>query len=245
MLSGIAYLDYLDGIGEFRKADTQSADIFIRLAMTRREALRILGLDESATSEDIRAAYRRAAKFMHPDVNPSPDAEEKFKLINAAYDLLKNEGDAQTVPPTASTQSNSYQGSPYQSNQEESIHEKLKKWKHKYENDRHLIKKRFFEHVLKTDLFKNFWNSKELNNLYKLKTSKYFKSKNPDISFDLYPQFLRSIENFFDTRFYDEYPSASFAPSSFITSLVYSKINKKSINEAIKELLSAQFDDDY
>ena len=56
---------------------------------------------------------------------------------------------------------------------------------------------------------------------------------------------LNAFENFFDKKFYEEYPSASFAPASFMTGLVKAKMKKLSINEAIKEIISAQFDDDY
>ena len=43
-----------------------------------------------ASAEEIRSAYHRAAKKYHPDVNKSPDAEEKFKKINEAYEFLKD-----------------------------------------------------------------------------------------------------------------------------------------------------------
>ena len=43
-----------------------------------------------ASAEEIRSAYHKAAKKYHPDVNKSPDAEEKFKKINEAYEFLKD-----------------------------------------------------------------------------------------------------------------------------------------------------------
>ena len=53
----------------------------------------ILGVARSATDKDIRAAYRRLARKYHPDVNPgSKEALEKFKEVNAAYEVL---GDAE------------------------------------------------------------------------------------------------------------------------------------------------------
>lgn len=52
----------------------------------------ILGVAPSATLDDIRKAYRKAAKETHPDLNPGkPEAESRFKEINAAYDII---GDA-------------------------------------------------------------------------------------------------------------------------------------------------------
>ena len=49
----------------------------------------ILGLKKDATQADIQKAYRRLAKKLHPDLNPgNKKAEEEFKEVSAAYDLL-------------------------------------------------------------------------------------------------------------------------------------------------------------
>ncbi|XP_048439863.1 chaperone protein DnaJ-like isoform X2 [Pyrus x bretschneideri] len=45
-----------------------------------------LGVPKSATSKEIKAAYRRLARQYHPDVNKQPGATEKFKEISAAYE---------------------------------------------------------------------------------------------------------------------------------------------------------------
>jgi uncharacterized membrane protein YsdA (DUF1294 family) len=50
----------------------------------------ILGVPRNATPEQIKEAYRRLAKEYHPDKNPSPEAEEKFKLVNEAYQVLSD-----------------------------------------------------------------------------------------------------------------------------------------------------------
>ena len=51
-----------------------------------------LGVAPNASQDDIRKAYRKAAKETHPDLNPGkPEAENRFKEINAAYDII---GDA-------------------------------------------------------------------------------------------------------------------------------------------------------
>lgn len=52
---------------------------------------KILGLKEDATSSEIKKAYLKKAKEYHPDVCKDKDAEEKFKKINEAYGVLKNE----------------------------------------------------------------------------------------------------------------------------------------------------------
>lgn len=52
----------------------------------------VLGVPRGASQDEIRKAYRKAAKETHPDLNPGkPEAERRFKEINAAYDVI---GDA-------------------------------------------------------------------------------------------------------------------------------------------------------
>ncbi|MGB6231770.1 MAG: J domain-containing protein [Litorimonas sp.] len=52
----------------------------------------LLGVKKSATDKEIRSAYRKLAKKLHPDVNPDDDASaERFKEVTAAYNLLSNE----------------------------------------------------------------------------------------------------------------------------------------------------------
>ncbi len=50
----------------------------------------ILGVSRNATNEEIKKAYRKLARQMHPDVNPGPEVEERFKEIGRAYDVLSN-----------------------------------------------------------------------------------------------------------------------------------------------------------
>lgn len=49
-----------------------------------------LEVSENATEAEIKKAYRRLARQYHPDVNKAPEAEEKFKEINAAYEVLSD-----------------------------------------------------------------------------------------------------------------------------------------------------------
>lgn len=49
----------------------------------------VLGVPETATEKDIQRAYRRLARQLHPDANPGdPAAEERFKDVSAAYDVI-------------------------------------------------------------------------------------------------------------------------------------------------------------
>lgn len=50
----------------------------------------ILGVPKNADGADIQKAYRKLARKYHPDVNSSPEAEEKFKEINEAHEVLKD-----------------------------------------------------------------------------------------------------------------------------------------------------------
>src|SRR4029453_4827540 len=57
----------------------------------------ILGVGRDATDDEIKRAYRKLARQFHPDVNPDPEAHEKFKDINAAYEVLSDDQKRQIV----------------------------------------------------------------------------------------------------------------------------------------------------
>jgi len=50
----------------------------------------VLGLDRNATDDQIKKAYRRLARELHPDVNDAPESQEKFKLVTHAYEVLSD-----------------------------------------------------------------------------------------------------------------------------------------------------------
>lgn len=60
--------------------------------MDFKDYYQLLGVSEDSDSKDIKTAYRKLARKYHPDMNPDPGAEEKFKEVAEAYEVLKDAG---------------------------------------------------------------------------------------------------------------------------------------------------------
>jgi len=58
--------------------------------MEYRDYYKILGVARDASQDDIKRAYRKLARKYHPDVSKEPDAEEHFKQLQEAYEVLKD-----------------------------------------------------------------------------------------------------------------------------------------------------------
>jgi len=56
-----------------------------------RDYYEILGVARTASRDDIKSSYRKLARQLHPDVNKSPDAVDKFKEINEAHEILSDD----------------------------------------------------------------------------------------------------------------------------------------------------------
>ncbi|MDR0739905.1 MAG: DnaJ domain-containing protein [Mycoplasmataceae bacterium] len=63
---------------------------------TKRDYYEILGISKQATQDEVKRSFRRLAMQYHPDRNKAPDAEQKFKEINEAYEVLSDTKRRQT-----------------------------------------------------------------------------------------------------------------------------------------------------
>ena len=58
--------------------------------MEYRDYYKILGLERTASADQVKTAYRRLARKYHPDVSKEKNAEERFKEVQEAYEVLKD-----------------------------------------------------------------------------------------------------------------------------------------------------------
>lgn len=151
-----------------------------------------LGISAKATEEQIKTAYRRLAQQYHPDKNKSPDAEEIFKKVKEAYEILKDKslrrqfdsfrnerdkhfGDADPSPGT--TRLSDPSGFDYVAE-----HEKLKDIKKKYPN-----LAAFVDYVIKSSILPRL---PDRPGIYYL----------PDYEFYLWPSDIPLIKEMLETK---------------------------------------------
>lgn len=70
----------------------------------------ILGVDKGASQDEIKKAYRKLSKKYHPDINDADDAEEKFKEVSEAYEVLSDEQKRQNYDQFGSADGPSFGG---------------------------------------------------------------------------------------------------------------------------------------
>lgn len=70
----------------FRNKETSAGPV----AVMGKDYYKILGIPSGANEDEIKKAYRKMALKYHPDKNKEPNAEEKFKEIAEAYDVLSD-----------------------------------------------------------------------------------------------------------------------------------------------------------
>lgn len=70
----------------------------------------VLGVSRGAPPEEIKRAYRRLARELHPDVNPDPHTAERFKEINLAYEVLSDPDKRQQYDAYGTTNGRSAEG---------------------------------------------------------------------------------------------------------------------------------------
>jgi len=73
----------------------------------------VIGVGRDATDDEIKKAFRKQARKLHPDVNKSPNAEEEFKELNEAYDILSDPNKRAYYDRTGSVPGAAGGGSPY------------------------------------------------------------------------------------------------------------------------------------
>lgn len=73
-------------LGSFRNKEPSTGPV----AVMGKDYYKILGIPSGANEDEIKKAYRKMALKYHPDKNKEPNAEEKFKEIAEAYDVLSD-----------------------------------------------------------------------------------------------------------------------------------------------------------
>ena len=156
------------------------AQNFYLNGMERRSLYEILGVEKKATPAEIKKAYFRLALKWHPDKNKSPEAEEKFKEISRAYEILSDEEKRKHYDQFGSKAESSSQ-----ENVEERLNEQLDALKdiHEYQKQIVLLDV-IFNQIGSNNLYDTNIANKAFDATYNL-ASDYFKKQEFDKSYAL------------------------------------------------------------
>lgn len=72
--------------------DNEELDLFDLVEEVNKNFYDAMEIDQSATTADVRKAYKKMALVLHPDKNDAPDAEIQFRQLAAIYEVLKDKG---------------------------------------------------------------------------------------------------------------------------------------------------------
>src|SRR3954447_12697525 len=73
-----------------RSSSRSGRSVRTDLPVAFRDYYEVLGVDRGASQDEIKSAYRKLARKYHPDVNKEPDAEDRFKEVSEAYEVLRD-----------------------------------------------------------------------------------------------------------------------------------------------------------
>lgn len=72
--------------------DSEELDLFDLVEEVNKNFYDVMEIDQTATTSEVRKAYKKLALVLHPDKNDSPDAEVQFRQLAAIYEVLKDKG---------------------------------------------------------------------------------------------------------------------------------------------------------